>query len=139
MLYIGEKQISTEKGGAEVGAHTFHPSNQEAEARGFPWVWGQAGLHSKFQNSRGSVKQKNPISKDKTTNREEGRGKGRKQASKQASKHIGISSRKTDSSNNLVKLNASEYTLLLLKTGLAGAGAMAQQYIQLAAFPEDPG
>jgi hypothetical protein len=39
----------------------------------------------------------------------------------------------------LVKLNASEYTLLLLKTGLAGAGAMAQQYIQLAAFPEDPG
>lgn len=35
----------------EMMAHTFNPSTQEVETRGFLWFWGQSGLYNKFQGS----------------------------------------------------------------------------------------
>lgn len=35
--------------------HDFHPSTWEAETDGSPWVQGQRGLHSEFQDSQGYV------------------------------------------------------------------------------------
>ena len=46
----------------EVVAHTFNPSTQEAEAGGPPWVRGQPGLQSQFQDSQGYT-QRNSVLK----------------------------------------------------------------------------